>query len=474
MSSHALRGLLIVLVATAACGDGAVTPVETSPSLDAQVRQALNGWGVVPILPPSAPDPALVDLGRSLFFDKILSGNRDVSCSSCHKPSTGTGDGLSLAIGTGALRTGATPTLGEGRQLTPRNAAPLFGASLRPFYLFWDGRVSDFGGQSNFATPAGAALPTGLASVLAAQAMIPVTNRVEMRGIPGDHDVFGNANELAVLADSQYAAIWSALMRRVLAVNAYVQKFNAAYPSVPVGQLGFQHAANAIAAFEVASFARTNSAFDRYLARDDNALSVDAKRGALLFFGKARCVECHAVSGQANEMFSDFKEHVIGVPQIAPAVGNAPFDGPGADEDFGLEQVTGLAEDRYKFRTSPMRNAALQPAFFHNGCFTRLEDAIRHHLDVFSSARNYDPLNAGVAADLIVFRGPIDPVLERLDPLLASPIGLGDQEFRSLIEFVRDGLLDKRAQPEHFRSLVPEQVPSGHTPLVFEFEKKLP
>jgi hypothetical protein len=51
---------------------------------------------------------------------------------------------------------------------------------------------------------------------------------------------------------------------------------------------------------------------------------------------------------------------------------------------------------------------------------------------------------------------------------------LGDQEFGSLIEFVRDGLLDKRAQPEHFRCLVPEQVPSGHAPLVFEFEKKLP
>src|SRR5947208_16862461 len=99
--------------------------------------------------------------------------------------------------------------------------------------------------------------------------------------------------------------------------------------------------------------------------------------------------------------------------------------------------------------------------------------AIRHHLDVFSSARNYDPLNAGVAADLMVFRGPIDPVIERLDPMLVSPIGLGDQEFRSLIEFVRDGLLDKRAQPEHFRSLVPERVPSGHAPLVSEFEKIL-
>ena len=74
----------------------------------------------------------------------------------------------------------------------------------------------------------------------------------------------------------------------------------------------------------------------------------------------------------------------------------------------------------------------------------------------------------------MVFRGPIESVLERLDPLLASPIGLGDQELRSLLEFVRDGLLDQRAQPEHFRSLVPERVPSGRAPLVFEFEKKLP
>ena len=100
--------------------------------------------------------------------------------------------------------------------------------------------------------------------------------------------------------------------------------------------------------------------------------------------------------GQSNEMFSDFSQHVIGVPQIAPAAGdpaagNVTFDGPGQNEDFGLEQITGDANDRYKFRTSPLRNVALQPTFFHNGAFTRIEDAIRHHLDVFASVNNYDP-----------------------------------------------------------------------------------
>jgi cytochrome c peroxidase len=79
-------------------------------------------------------------------------------------------------------------------------------------------------------------------------------------------------------------------------------------------------------------------------------------------------------------MFSDFTQHVIGVPQIAPAVGdplagNTTFDGPEHNEDFGLEQVTGDPNDRYSFRTSPLRNVALQPTFFHNGAFTRLEDA---------------------------------------------------------------------------------------------------
>ena len=90
-------------------------------------------------------------------------------------------------------------------------------------------------------------------------------------------------------------------------------------------------------------------------------------------------------SGPSNEMFSDFQMHVAGVPQIAPffgvGEGNVIFDGPGEDEDFGLEQVTGSSADRYKFRTSPLRNVALQPAFFHNGAFTKLEDAISFHLN---------------------------------------------------------------------------------------------
>jgi cytochrome c peroxidase len=201
-------------------------------------------------------------------------------------------------------------------------------------------------------------------------------------------------------------------------------------------------------------------------------MSSSEKRGGLLFFGKAGCVKCHAVSGDANEMFTDSKNRVIGVPQIAPFFGvdesNMIFDGPGEDEDFGLEQISGNPADRYKFRTAPLRNVALAPAFFHNGAFTRLDDAIRHHLDVFDSARGYDPREAGVDRDLRMRLGPIEPVLSRLDPLLRKPINLSPQEFADLVEFVGDGLLDKGARKENLCRLVPDSVPSGMPVLKFQ------
>ena len=79
-----------------------------------------------------------------------------------------------------------------------------------------------------------------------------------------------------------------------------------------------------------------------------------------------------------------FKPYYLGPPP--PPKIKAPKKDSDEDEDFGAEQVTADPADRYEFRTSPLRNVALQPAFFHNGAFTRLEDAIAHHLDVAGSA----------------------------------------------------------------------------------------
>jgi cytochrome c peroxidase len=160
------------------------------------------------------------------------------------------------------------------------------------------------------------------------------------------------------------------------------------------------------------------------------------------------------------------------IPQIAPefglGTGDIVFDGPGQDEDFGLEQVTGSPDDRYKFRSSPLRNAALQPGFFHNGAMTRIEDAIYHHLDVFASARSYDPKKAGMDKDLRYRLGPIEPVLARLDPLLQTPIRLTGGEFQALVAFVRDALLDQHAKKPNLCPLIPDSVSSGYSTMVFE------
>ena len=257
------------------------------------------------------------------------------------------------------------------------------------------------------------------------------------------------------------------MLRRLNATPSYRRLFGKVFAAVRAGApITFDHFGRAIAEFEF-TLVYADAPIDRYARGERHALSEGQKRGAALFFGRAGCVSCHRVAGASNEMFSDFREHVIGVPQVAPSFGNVAFDGPGANEDFGLEQVTGRARDRYMFRTSPLRNVALQPTFMHNGAFVRLEDAIRHHLDVEASTRTYSPRD--LAPDLRGPTGPIDPVLARLDRRLRTPIHLTAAEFADLVDFVRDGLLDPAAGPARLRRLVPERLPSGRAPLRFEF-----
>lgn len=185
---------------------------------------------------------------------------------------------------------------------------------------------------------------SSLPHLLVAQAFIPPTERVESAGfdVPGDND-----------------AIRGEVLRRLNATPNYRNLFGQAFPEVLAGApITFDMFGKVTAEFEF-TLVFADAPIDQFARGRKNALSAEQKKGALLFFGKARCVECHAVSGPANEMFSDFNQHVIGVPQIAPVVGNVTFDGPGGNEDFGLEQVTANAADRYKFRTSPLRNVAL-------------------------------------------------------------------------------------------------------------------
>lgn len=400
-------------------------------------------------------DNQLADLGRLLFFDTVTGLNNDNNCSGCHSPTNGFGDTQSIAIGIDN-----NGVVGAGRA-GPRNQRRTPMVANTAFFpnLMWNSRFASlsndpFDNSDGFLFPPPEGLSLSyLPHLLVAQAFIPPTERVEVAGFTFPGDNFDIRNEVS---------------RRINNAPEYRKRFGKIFPSVRAGgPITFDMFGLAIAEFEF-TLAFADAPIDQFARGQKNALTEEQKRGALLFFGKARCVVCHKVSGESNEMFSDFSPHVIGVPQIAPLNGNVPFDGPGQNEDFGLEQITGDPNDRYKFRTSPIRNVALQPAFFHNGAFTRLEDAVRHHLDVFTSARNYSHAAAGVAPDLMAPMGPIEAVLARVDPILAAPINLTDEEFSQLVDFVRNGLLDQRAKPENLRKLIPRSVPSGFPVLGFE------
>ena len=400
----------------------------------------------------------LAGVGRMLWFDPITGLNNDNSCAGCHSPTAGFGDTQSIAIGiennrvVGPSRTG------------PRNMRRSPMVLNNAFYpnLMWNSRFAALSGDpfdnsAGFEFPA----PEGLSlsaqpHLLVAQAFIPPTERTEVTGF-----AFHGNND----------AIRAEVVRRLNETPAYRQLFGRAFPAVRAGgPISFAMFAQAIAEFEF-TLTFADAPIDRFARGEFDALSADLKRGALLFFGRANCVSCHSVAGQSNEMFSDFQGHVIGVPQIAPSNTNNTFDGPGANEDFGVEQVSGDPADRYRFRTSPLRNVALQPTFMHNGAYTNLEDAISHHLDVATALRRYSPADQGLAADLADPIGPWEPVLAQLDPRLAEPMRLTDVEFRELVAFVRYGLLDQRARPEQLRRLIPRVLPSKRTPLIFEFPK---
>lgn len=401
-------------------------------------------------------DPQLANLGRMLWFDTLTGLNDDNSCAGCHSPTAGFGDTQSIAIGIDSNQVVGPHRIG------PRNIRRAPMVINTAFYprLMWNSRFAalssdPFDNRAGFEFPPPEALTlSSQPHLLTAQAFIPPTERNEVAGFEfvGDND-----------------AMRAEVVHRLNSTPAYRKLFAKSFPTVKTGApITYEMFAQAIAEFEF-TLTFANAPIDRYARGELDALSVDEKQGALLFFGAARCAVCHSVAGQSNEMFSDFQEHVIGVPQIAPSLTNATFDGPGLNEDFGLEQITGDPADRYKFRTSPLRNVAVQPTFMHNGAFTQLDDAIRHHLNVTDSALQYTPASQNLPTDLNGPLGPMAPVLARIDAILSTPIVLTESQFEQLLAFVRDGLLDPRATPQRLRHLVPRGVPSGRPMLVFEF-----
>ena len=401
-------------------------------------------------------NPRLAKVGRLLWFDTITGLNNDNTCAGCHSPTNGFGDTQPIAIGidnngvVGPDRTG------------PRNMrrAPMVLNNAFFPRLMWNSRFEALGGNP-FDNGSGFLFPAPLGTwlsyephLLVAQAFVPPTERTEVAGFafPGED-----------------AEIRTEVIRRLNGVQKYRRLFGSIYPSVGRGApITYEMFARAIAEFEF-SLTFANAPIDRYARGHTNALTQAEKRGALIFFGKGRCATCHSASARTNQMFTDFRVHAIGVPQLVPAVTNNQFDGPAANEDYGREEVTHRDSDRYAFRTPSLRNVAVEAAYMHDGAFTSLAAAIRHHLDAASSLRSYDPAAQGLPTDLTGRIGPITPLLAHLDRKIERPVVLTRAEFNELVAFVGDGLLDPRARSSYLRRLIPTSVPSGRPMLRFEF-----
>lgn len=339
-----------------------------------------------------APDKAIFELGRNLFFDPILSGNRNISCGTCHDPAFGSGDGLALGIGEGGTGAGPdrrTETFVTGR--VPRNAQALWNIGAKSYVsMFHDGRVefADNTSDQTFRTPAGHDLPADVSSLLAAQAFFPVTSPIEMAGQYGE-----NALANAAFKEDR-PTVWSGLAERVARQPDYLSQLRAAFEDVTVpADVRYSHIAEALAAFQTVAFRSDKSPFDTVLRIGDlSVLTSSAQQGLALFYGKAGCVGCHS-----GPLLTDHSFHAIAVPQIGPGKGHGADLSywrdtglPGRQEDEGRYRVSFDEGDLFAFRTPSLRNVALTGPWGHSGAFDTLEAVIRHHLDPVASLTAFD------------------------------------------------------------------------------------
>ncbi|HEX7119624.1 MAG TPA: cytochrome c peroxidase [Longimicrobiales bacterium] len=388
----------------AACADA---PTGSDPADDSLLARALAAglapMPTEPVRPVENPyDSARVALGHLLFFDPILSGPRDVACSTCHLPRFAFADGRQFPSGAGATGLGPSRTDPEPPplRLMPRNSPTVFNVGL-------------FGRMSSEPSVNGAMFWGGNAFGLEDQVLNPISADNELRGL---------TYAKAVALDS--------VLARLRAIPEYVDRFADAYPAVvdvygrdPAMLIHRTTLRRAIAAY-LRELVTPNAPIDAFLRGDADALTAQQKAGLELFIGKANCVACHR-----GPNLSDFDFHVLGVLQEGLGRDTTPEDDLGWGEHGGT---------RYAFRTAPLRQVALTAPYFHAGTAESLEEVIRFKNVARSEHEKVAP--------------------EDLAPEF-RPLGLTDAEIADLVAFLH-ALTDTITIKEPL-FLAPARVPSG-------------
>lgn len=308
----------------------------------------VNPEETIGALPQNVLDPAdnprtpeKIALGKMLFYDPVLSGNKDVACATCHHPQFGYTDGLDLPIGVGGVGQGSARRFQSGSDIpfTKRNTPTLLNVAFNGM---------NAQGQYN---PATAPMFYDLrAASLEAQSLLPIAALEEMRG-----RVFTEGNAI------------DSVLARLRAIPAYRTAFQSVFGGS--NAVTAQNLGRAIAAYERTLLAN-NAPYDRYMRGDRTAMTEAQKRGMVLFIQNG-CNTCHS-----GPMFSDYKTHVLGVAD------NAKLKTP----DKGQA-------DQHAFRTPTLRNIALTAPYMHNGS----QQSLASVLSFYDQIRDGVQLNANVS-----------------------------------------------------------------------------
>jgi len=301
---------------------------------------------------PSTPEK--VALGRLLFFDPVLSGNKDVACATCHQPEFNYAEFLETSIGVNGVGRG------QGRRFVDPNDIPFVKRNSQSVLN------TAFNGLRNNEEydPASAPMFWDMrAKGLEQQALEPIKTLEEMRG-NGFHET----------------GIVDEVVGRLSRIPEYRRLFSAAFPKdqSPVSQLNL---ARALASYE-RTLVATNTRFDQYMRGDSNALSTGEKEGMNAFLVTG-CAKCHS-----GPMFSDFKLHTLGVP----------------DTDNRKESDSG-ADKKYGFRTPSLRNLRFTGPYMHSGKFATLDQVLMF----------YEDIAGGKLPNPNVKEGQVDPLATHMD-----------------------------------------------------------
>lgn len=316
------------------------------PAVAGQSQDILSALPQAVKAPPDNPySTGKAALGKLLFWDPILSGNRDVACASCHHPRFGYSDNRDLSIGVNGVG------LGEDRQFASPNAIPLVKRNSQTLLNVAFNGIDKSGQYEPLAAPMFWDMRV---TSLEAQALEPIKAFEEMRGDAYDEGKAVDAVVARLKAIPEYRAL-------------FAKAFGGENP-VTAGNL-----AKALATFERTLLAN-NSPFDQYMRGDPTAMT-SAQIAGMERFESTGCTNCHN-----GPMFSDYQPHVLGVPDNEKL--------PGSDR--GIKNVP------YAFRTASLRNLAFTGPYMHDGAFETLRQVVRFYnrppRNPNVSRRDVDPL----------------------------------------------------------------------------------